>query len=441
MIYIPDNFRNEREYAVRSLFQDFINVPVQVLFESRTDYKVEAGDHYIFFEDVFFEENAEFESYLKFQNIPETLTFQSAGGKELPLIWGTGTYESDGKDIHIGNDLFAAVFFFLSQWEEFVMKRDKGLDAFHKLDESELFIVRNGLQKRCLVNEIADFVKELLSRCGVSPIAENKFSVMLTHDVDRCYLSSYSELCDNIYKMLLAGDNDRARRILGDYLFYRQEATDPFDSFDELMDISESFGLRSHFYFKPCVEGDKGSTYSIYDERVVEIIKRILRRGHYVGLHSTENASLSQDVLKTELVRIKEVTGNALEYGCRTHGLFYDFTLFENMDEAGLEYDSSIGFQYYNGFRSSVCLPYHIFDILNGKTLRLKQIPFMTMDSVSMRNGMSPDAFLQDIKNVSETVRRHSGVFVMNWHSNLFNANGRGEFKNVYKNILASLYR
>lgn len=37
------------------------------------------------------------------------------------------------------------------------------------------------------------------------------FDVMLTHDVDRCFLSSYEELCDNINQMLKMGANERVK--------------------------------------------------------------------------------------------------------------------------------------------------------------------------------------------------------------------------------------
>ncbi|MFR7823096.1 MAG: hypothetical protein ACLU30_07745 [Odoribacter splanchnicus] len=53
------------------------------------------------------------------------------------------------------------------------------------------------------------------------------------------------------------------------YLRYRLGIIgDPFDTFDELMDLSEKFGFKDAFYFKPTVKGEYDSTYDIRDKKV-----------------------------------------------------------------------------------------------------------------------------------------------------------------------------
>lgn len=440
-ILAPNCFKFEREYALTTVFCDFMNIPIKILYEDREDYKLSVNGWTISIENAFFAKNNNKEplSYLYIDNIPQTLIFQNVLGKELPLMWGSGKYTFNGKNINLGNDLFAIVFFFLTQWEEFVLKKEYGLNKYQKLDEQLLFVFRNGLQKHCLINEIVNFFEILLRKCGIEKCKKNKFNVMLTHDVDRCYLSSYEELCDNIYKMLLHGENERAKRILGDYLYYAHQNKNPFDSFNELMNISEFYGFKSHFYFKPCINGDLGYTYSINDDFVRNILNSIRKRGHCIGLHATENTSDSFESLRLEYERLLEAVGENCILGGRTHGLIYDMSIMENLNALGLSYDSGVGFQNSNGFRTQVCYPYYVFDILKRKKLALKEVPFMVMDSVALRNNMSADDFFRDAMSVIEKVKMYNGCFVMNWHSNLFDVREREDFKKIYKEIVKYL--
>ena len=140
---------------------------------------------------------------------------------------------------------------------------------------------------------------------------------------------------------------------------------------------------------------------------------------------------LRYNALEKEYDRLLEVSKNRISGG-RTHSLIYSYDIFENMERLGLEYDSGVGFQYYNGFRSSMCYPYSMFDIKKRKKLVMKQYPFMVMDSVSVRNGMNAEDFFEDAIEIINTVKKYNGVFVTNWHSNMFDAKGRESFKKVY---------
>lgn len=437
-IVSPNNNILEREYILTILFQDFLGINIQLYFEEANDYKLYICDKTVIIKDSFFNNHKKELSYLKTSNIPTSIKFDSFLGKSIPLIWGKGIYQNAKNTIEIDNDIFATSFFFLSQWEEYVLKEQQGLDAYHKVNEQELFVVKNNLQKKCLVNDIVEFLKTVLAEYGLSTVKEFHFEVMLTHDVDRCYLSDYIELCDNIYKMLESGSFERAKRILGDYISYTKQGVNPFDSFEELMNISESFGFKNDFYFKPCIEGEEGYTYSIFDKTVKDIIQNILKKGHFIGLHATENTSDSLNTLKTEYIRLSDVSNTSI-IGGRTHNLIYSPGILNNLDSLGMLYDSGVGFQYYNGFRSSVCYPYSIFNIEDRKTLNMKQYPFMVMDSVSIRNRMSAEEFLENIISVIDVVKKYKGVFITNWHSNTFNAKGREDFKDTYKRMLQYL--
>src|SRR5262249_7388752 len=62
-------------------------------------------------------------------------------------------------------------------------------------------------------------------------------------------------------------------------------ASDPANSFDELMTASEKRGVRSEFYFIAGHSDPRDGTYTLQDPWIRQIMSSIARRGHVIGLH------------------------------------------------------------------------------------------------------------------------------------------------------------
>ena len=435
-IVVPNNNHSERQYIIDVIFGVFLRVPYSIEYANVDCWLIYLPSLLLKIEDAFFNKHKSSIAYLSVDNIPQSYQDDVAWGKTLLRLWGKGNYFRNTKEIYIGNDILAASFFFLSRWEEIVIKREKGIKAEGKLPEDELFVIKKNLYKRCVVNEYVEFIRTILSEQKIQT-RKNEFTPLLTHDVDRCYLSNERELCVNIKKMLERNESAKAYRILSDYLSYPSNYN-PFDSFDLLMDLAESSGTKAHFYFKACESNESGYTYSLGDEFVSETIAKICRRGHYVGLHASENTFHNIQQLRLEQGRLADKCP-CYEKGGRNHLLMYDEEVYNNLDRAGMNYDNGLGFQYYNGFRASVCYAYPIFNVVERKTLHLMQLQFNIMDSVSIRRELSPNDFSEQISSILSEVKKYSGIFVSNWHSNLFLANGRQQFIDVYKSMIQQI--
>lgn len=435
MIHViaPNNNCEERQYILDVILTEFLGVPYSIEYGGVDCWLLDAHSVQIQIEDAFFNKHEEALSYLSHANIPESYAEDLAFDHQIVRLWGDGRYSHESRRIRIGNDIFAASFFFLAQWEELVLKKMKNIDFSQKLPETELFLVRNKLYTRCIVNEYVELLRIILTEQQIET-KKRHFSPMLTHDVDRCYLSSERELCENVKKMLEQRDTEKAYRVLSDYLSYPANYN-PFDSFDVLMDLAEDADQKAHFYFKACEKGDCGYTYSLEDAFVKKAISKIAARGHYVGLHASENTYHNIQQLRYEFGRLSDAYP-AFEKGGRSHLLMYDESVYDNMQRIGIKYDSGVGFQYYNGFRTSVCYSYPKFNVTGRRQLQLMQIPFNVMDSVSIRQNLSPEVFFQQIQTIIAVVKKYNGVFVSNWHSNLFLAKGREKYIDVYKSIM-----
>ena len=430
-VVCPDDNIPEREYIINTLFF-FIGLRCKVEFsDTARGYCIVFEGKTLIIEDHFFIRHQEDLSYFSNKNIPPQLIwFNGIEGIELPIIYGRDFFSCSKDKIICGLDIFASSFFMLSRWEEFVINQKNG-----KCDEEALFSVRNNIFGRPIVNEYCSLLVMLLKKIGLKiPVAFKKTEVLLTHDVDRCYLSTFGEMLVNTGKLLFKKPK-KAILTQKRFLQYKMLNINPFNSFDLLMSYSEQYKFKNSFFFKGCQRNEEGFTYDVGDNFVRGIIALIEDRGHIIGFHPSENTLNNKEQFMEELERLRSVT-NSVPIGGRSHGLFYPIGYYAFWDEAGLVYDSGCGFQFRNGFRAGVCQPYNIFDIRSRKKLDLLEKPFILMDSVWLRNKISPSDFYLEATKLIDIVFKYKGTLCLNWHSNLINSIEMKNFQDIYFKIV-----
>lgn len=435
-IKCPNNNIQERKYIIDVLLNQFLGVDYVLDFsDTESGYVLQCSGRILIIEDHFFSNFPRPMEYMARSNIPEKALLWETKTGCFPIIYGRNFFSEENDVIVCGLDIFASSFFLLTRWEEYLL----GRTAKGKCKESELFLIKNGLYKRPIVNEYCSLLKYFIGKIGQCSVSPHKFNVMLTHDVDRCYLTSASVLGYNIFQLIRRHNCKKAFLILLRYLNYKTRKINPFDSFDELMDIGDKYHFRISFYFKACLQNEKGYTYDVSEPFVSERIHRILSRGHDVGFHPSENTFCNDEQFFTELQRLKTEVLPYPVSGGRNHGLFYGNGTFRQWDQNCMKYDSGFGFQYFNGFRCGCCYPFKTFDLFSRKELGITEIPFLCMDSVTIRNKFTPDEMFADIKEVIDEVNKHQGTLCLNFHSNMINTLEFMKYKKVYIKIVSYL--
>jgi hypothetical protein len=430
-VICPANNKSEREYIIKLLLEDFLGLKCIIRFEDdATGYLIELGDQRIVFEDHFFKHFPKNLSYLTRDNIPEY--YSKLTSKDLPIIFGRELLEIQGNEIHCGFDIFASSFFLLTRWEEFVLpRREDGL----RCDESQLYVVKHRLTHRPLVNEYLELLTDFFKHFGFEIKPQRKFTIFQTHDVDWVHLSTFHELMRNTWKMVIYQKlYKKSWLIFWRFLYYRLTLTNPFDSFSDFMDFSETIQLKNAFYFKACVAGERGFTYDYNNTRVKKTVANILQRGHHVGFHPSENTYKNESQFKIEYERLAEIA--PVIEGGRQHHLLYHTDSFKTWDKHELVYDSGYGFQFRNGFRCGTCYEFPVFDVFARKELTLKEIPFVIMDTVFVRKKSSSEEMERESRELIDTVKKYNGILCTVWHTNMFKTLERKKYVKTYFKII-----
>jgi hypothetical protein len=285
------------------------------------------------------------------------------------------------------------------------------------------------------VNDYIRFLIHLFDLLKIEIKEKNrKLEVILSHDVDRCILNSRRDLAHSARGIYQRAVGMRLARFIvcwTRFMRYKIIKENPFNSFDALMGHSEKYGFKNSFYFKACQSNEPGFTYDVRDDFIRETIQKIKERKHFIGFHPSQNTVNDHDQFRMELNRLRQISEDKI-IGGRNHFLCYNQDMYRFWEAEDLEYDSGVGFQYYNGFRAGICLPYIFFDIHDRRPLLLVEKPFIAMDTVWLRRNMSPKKYFDEVKSLLDIIISYNGLICLNWHSNLINVPWMRKFRFVY---------
>ena len=442
----PSSFENERRYIFDVILSEFLGLEYELVFSDEAkavEISLEKGS--VLLSDTFFSMDRTL--WLKKGSMPVTplkkvdkkdfpFDFKSVSGK-IPVIYGDDDPEIIQTDnrIKIGIDIFGSAFFMLTRYEEVVLKDEK--DIHGRFPAAASLAFKEGFLTRPIVCEYAEILWSALSKLDPGLVRkERKFELVLTHDVDKPFKFLFMD--PKRFVKLMAADILKHRSLKKAFLDFcaffavkrGKVERDPYNTFNKIMDVSESIGAKSHFYFIAENYGKLlNSDYDPENEKIAEIIRMISDRGHICGLHVSYDGADDSGKMKKEAEKFRKVCEKAgadiafLE--ARHH--FLRVSVPESwriMEECGIKRDLSLSFADHAGFRSGVCWEYPLFDLLSGRKLELRELPLIVMecsviDERYMNLGVGEKSF-EFIKSLMNTTALFEGQFVLLWHNQRF---------------------
>ncbi len=350
----------------------------------------------------------------------------------MPVLYPSATpsigRSSETADrIALDIDIFGGIFFQLTRYEEIVLAER---DVHTRFPAHVSLACREGFLEKPLANEYVELLWWALSR--VFPGLRRRrrtFRQLPSHDVDWPLMSD-----NRASHILKAAGGDLLRRRDARLALNRLRGlvaglssnpdVDPYNTFEAIMRDSEHAGLQSTFNFI-AGKGDPrfDARYSLADPWIERLLKRIHERGHRIGLHSSYWTFRDAALLKSEheqLLRTCDRLGiTQAEWGNRQHFLRWENpTTWRASEQAGLAYDSSLGFSDQVGFRCGVCYEYPVFDLLARQRLKLREQPLVVMDMaiVDASDGTASANAIK-LEELRQTCRRFNGDFTLLWHN------------------------
>ncbi len=379
--------------------------------------------------------------------VSTTLPEARVTSPEIQVIYGTALANDcfcgiTERRIDLGLDIFGSAFFMLTRYEEVVSGER---DIHNRFPASASLAYQEGFLERPIIDEYVEVLWSCMKRLW--PGLERKkraYHLILTHDVDYPLFSldkTWSEVLRSTvgdlvkrsdlglaYKRLLA----RAGSYFGMY------DTDPYNTFNFIMDVSEKNGLKDVFYFLPDTAGDSrvGDYYSLDMPWIRRLMRTVYLRGHEVGLHGSYGSYTSEAQIRREFDRLLVVASQQgieqQQWGSRQHYLRWETpTTWRVLEQAGICYDSTLAYADHVGFRCGVCHEYYTYDLKESRPLNIREKPLIVMDTSLIAQGYMELSFEDARRTVSKLCDRCrivDGEFVLLCHNNVLSTRDAKEF-------------
>jgi len=173
--------------------------------------------------------------------------------------------------------------------------------------------------------------------------------------------------------------------------------------------------------------GTPDDFYDVRSPRFQRLFAELKDAGCEIGLHASFHSHRSAETLRREVQRIAEAAGVECA-GNRHHYWHLDPAApnetLRRHGEAGLTYDSSLGLEYYPGFRRGICHPYRVFHSGIGREVPTVQLPPAWMDDhfdrrLARNRIADRESAARALLQVARDTR---GVVIVDYHSRGMNA-------------------
>jgi len=341
-----------------------------------------------------------------FKISPDTLLFEKGTDPKEIIIndWkGLPVFFPTSKNSDLPFDIFAASFFLVSRYEEYL---DFQPDEHGRFQSSSSLAYRNGFLGIPVVDLWArEMRRALLNRFNNLAFKRNVYKALLTSDADQPFAYIGKGLLRSIGGLFRdiknnSGNANERYRIMA------KGEKDPYEVFDYMIDTIEKNNVDVRFFFPVGDYSEYDKNPSWKNDEYRKLIRKIARK-YKSGLHPSYHAAKSSSLINTETARLKTILKDDI-ISSRFHYIRMVMPQsYRDILAAGISEDYSMGYPDEPGFRAGIARPYHFFDVGLDQKTDLKIIPYQVMDvTLYDYKNLDPDNAREEILNMINETRK-----------------------------------
>lgn len=344
-------------------------------------------------------------------------------------------YVNSVKTDHRIFDPFAAAFFLVSRYEEYLPYKP---DKFNRFEAEASVLYKYRIFDKPLINEWAYALREkIINAFPDVKIKRNTFKAEISIDIDQAFAFKYRGTKSNIISFinnLIQGRKELLKHQLQTSIYNK---ADPFDTYDYLINAQELSGLPFIYFINV-------GKYSRYDKnlspgnaKLKSLLKKISTHAE-IGLHPSYFSNEQPNKFEEEKMVLESLVEKKITKS-RQHYLKLQFPhTYRNLLSAGITNDYSMGYASRPGFRAGTCTPFNWFGLESNCVTDLKIFPISFMDgSLGEDLQMTPAEARKYINSITQIIKQFNGYYLSVWHNHTVNDKfyWRG-WKNVFEQSL-----
>ncbi len=327
----------------------------------------------------------------------DLLTEQGVNDIEISVSkWqGESYFFKTSSQSDIPYDIFAASFFLLTRYEEYLPHVKDELGEFPA--DTSLAFQNNFLQKPVIdiwMSKFREVLSEKFDAIEASQIQRNTNVIIA---VEKAYNYRKLGISRSIGGFIADLFQLRIRDLYSRIKTWFNSALDPYDVYDDLISLKNSLGINVLFMFQL-------GNYSIYTKNInyrKRLYKKLIKSmGDYceIGLLASHEGIKDIDVLNKEIKRFESISNLELESVLiKDRKLnFPDF--YVNLEKTIVQKDFSMGYARHLGFRAGTCSSFLFYDLNLEQASPIELHPYF-LSSKALYN-VSDDRFFELINDL-----------------------------------------
>ena len=410
LLIYTNNINNRIQYVFEHIFENILGVEFAFCL-SEEDYLAYLGPKFSYgigenLGNVFFARHA---IMLSLEVEKQDFAFAHFNDDQVPFSVEKGDFPFD---------IFAAAFYFLSRYEEYIIpERDQN----QRFEGKSSLLYELGLIRRPIIDEWAlTIAEEIQKKYPQFEIADKKFAFIPTLDIDRPYYFKNDSFLKKTSKKLL-----------------KALKTDPFDVYQQVADWDNTFGLKTIYFILIGNKHQHDTAPSIKNKYFIEAIQEI-KSNHLIGIHPSYFSHLNRASITEEKNDLAEIIKEKIDLS-RQHYLLLSLpNTYRDLISAGIKKDFTLAFADQAGFRAGTCTPFFWYDLEHEEITTLYLYPTAVMDQTLKKYlKLNPEQAMLLIEELMENVKSVSGTFISLWHNESVNDFGAWQgWKIVYVKML-----
>lgn len=428
LIYCPKQ-TNRFTYIVQFIFEDVLQMPYQLTSDSQffiqsTSAKINYSDERLTTNELFIHAHGLLEK-------------DHVTAFEIPVEkYNEQILLFPNKIDDIKFDVFSAVFYLVSRYEEYLpFERDK----HGRFEASQSFAYKNGFLNRPIVDEwIIELQNALAIKFPNLTWKAMSFSCQPTIDIDQLYTIQEKSIVRFAKPVLV-----NLLKLNFTKLFYLFKVRfgfekDPFDQLARMEDIHKKFGLKAIYFILFSKKYNKYDiNISIKNKKFRTAIKQLSKTAD-IGIHPSYHSRYDFKLVDEEIHFLSNLLNIPIN-SSRQHYLKMRLpNTYKSLLSLGIANEYTMGFATKPGFRAGTSRSFRFYDIKHEQTTFLRVHPFCVMDATFKTYlHYTEEQTFECISEIIDNVKKVNGVFTPLWHNESMSGYGVWEgWSNLYERML-----
>jgi hypothetical protein len=339
-------------------------------------------------------------------------------------------FKTTESDFHF--DVLSASFYLISRYEEY-LPHEK--DNYGRYDHQHSLAYKNNFLNKPMVNIwLKEFTARLLDFFPELKITTRKFRSILSYDIDIAWSYKNKGFIRNLGGFLKKPTVERIKVLLG-------LQDDPYDSYNWLIDIHHNEN-NNVIYFFPMAEKNISFDKNISPEnRSLQNQIKSLAKSFAVGLHPSWRSFSFPSLIKKEKEKLESIIHKEVIHS-RQHYIKFELpNTFQNLIDAGIRNEYSMGYGSINGFRASVASDYFWYDLSHEEKTELRLFPFCFMDANSFyEQHQNAEKSFEEIVYYKNICAENNGLFISIFHNNFLGTDKQFKgWREMYERVISQV--